>query len=63
MTEAILVKLIFSICTTSGSFYDKDKLNQCFEHYTNCAVQSNGVIMSRKDFQEKCLAKPFSLSK
>lgn len=54
MTASTLVQLILSLCTASASG-DKEVQIACFEQYTNCAVATNGVIITREQFNLKCL--------
>ena len=52
MTELALVNLIFSLCV-NGVNTEHNKL-VCFDRYTNCAVKSDGKILTLKEFNEKC---------
>lgn len=65
MTEALLVQIITLLCsgsvTTSGEWGSKSFKESkedrivCYERLTNCSVGPNGVIMSKKDFDTKCV--------
>lgn len=51
MTELALVNLIFSLCVDTGNEFGK---LTCFDKYVNCAVKSEGKILTLKEFNEKC---------
>ena len=60
MTEAVLIGLITSLCSTSSSHSssqnpDKEQVIVCYERLTNCSVKNDGKIMDMKEFIQKCV--------
>lgn len=55
MTEEVLIKVVMFLCMNVSP--DPEMKVVCFEEYTNCAVGTGGKIMSREDFQIKCVDK------
>jgi hypothetical protein len=63
MTEEILVTIIMQLCTKTNDagIPTPDKVNNaasCMEPLVNCAVGTNGKIMTLKDFTNKCVKSP-----
>jgi hypothetical protein len=50
----LLYSLILSICNHALTFEDK---RECQAQLVNCAIVQDGKILSRKDFDRKCLGK------
>jgi len=51
MSEALLVQVISLLCLQPNVELRID----CFEKYTNCAVVSEGKILTMREFQVKCV--------
>lgn len=51
MTEAMLVTLIMQLCGKLGT----DVSIQCFDKYVNCAIIKDGQILTKEEFEKKCL--------
>lgn len=60
MSQDILVSIIMTLCSgpVGHSRYDMVKATEtrveCFDKYVNCAVKSDGTILTLSEFQVKC---------
>jgi len=60
MTETTLISIIMVLCggTVNSNFRTPDEVRelriQCFEEYTNCAINLKGIL-SLQDFTKKCV--------